>query len=469
MAGVIQAYEPARNAECLCGSGKKFKRCCADRYNDERPFKKTISLFNNKRYEEALIQCRADITRYTIWHRAHTEAPINIGVDGLEGLLFTDIMALSYFVDLLLKCYDKNNRLDDFPAVLERLRGNIKHDKWRQRIIYYHALCALLPNWNVNSGRQELRKIGRIVNIDFADIIQLYLDLFGESLSFAKQIQAIDKAIALSEMWVDRLQYKTLKAIQYYLINDAEEAQTMLAEAIDEARQFIKGTVEPYEALIFGSSVDLLSSLNQDESLVDESIIFFKTALESDFWNQNGVAEIHRRIGDAYKIKENWDLACSHYETNIELAPDSVSRIYLSECYINTGDIAKAGEALKLVNTDKLDYSGYIDYVFIYGKYSIAKGGNARLIKAVKLLKECKISQPIFEQRKQELIVSILECIANGKTEYLLKRASFNLKDILRAVNRYLMIKPNIMGLGVNINNAIRDSIEIHSGKEEKK
>ena len=94
---MTRQYEPSRNSECLCGSGRKFKRCCARTYKADRPAVAAFAAYNDERYEEALKICRADITQYTIQHKNHTE-PLLRNEEAhelVQALLFIDIRALS--------------------------------------------------------------------------------------------------------------------------------------------------------------------------------------------------------------------------------------------------------------------------------------------------------------------------------------------------------------------------------------
>jgi hypothetical protein len=101
-----------------------------------------------------------------------------------------DIAALGEIVDTLLWCHIKSERMDELPAVLERLRGNIDDERWRRRIIYVQAMHALWPDWNESAGRQELRKLGTLGTDDDVEILQLYLDLFEDSLGFSMRAKA---------------------------------------------------------------------------------------------------------------------------------------------------------------------------------------------------------------------------------------------------------------------------------------
>ena len=93
---------------------------------------RTRALIAENNYLEALHACRAEITQYTIWHKSHTEPAVHAGVPKAEWLHNIDIRAMADIVDTLLWCHKKTEMMDEFPAVLERLRDNIRDIAWQR-------------------------------------------------------------------------------------------------------------------------------------------------------------------------------------------------------------------------------------------------------------------------------------------------------------------------------------------------
>ena len=207
-------FTPSKNSLCLCGSGKKFKRCCIDRYASRPPNTRTRPALKSGNYKLALEECRADITQYTIWHKSHTEPAIAAGIPEPDTLLETDIAAMGEFVDLLFHCYTKNDIVDEFPATLERLRSNINDPRWQRKIVYFQAICALWPDWNIASGLRELKKLGSLRDESDVETLQLYVCLSGNRLSFSEKQYYVDKIIQLADSAVDRLHYRGFKAVE---------------------------------------------------------------------------------------------------------------------------------------------------------------------------------------------------------------------------------------------------------------
>ena len=87
--------EPNRNDPCLCGSGRKFKKCCGPLYRDLPRGSVWRVAFRDGDYERALAELRPEMCRYAIWHLSHTVPWYKDDPDAAEQLLAINILALA--------------------------------------------------------------------------------------------------------------------------------------------------------------------------------------------------------------------------------------------------------------------------------------------------------------------------------------------------------------------------------------
>ncbi|HBW1847046.1 TPA: hypothetical protein N3414_005944 [Klebsiella quasipneumoniae subsp. quasipneumoniae] len=76
--------------------------------------------------------------------------------------------------------------------------------------------------------------------------------------------------------------------------------------------------------------------------------------------------------------------------------------------------------------------------------------------KSLSYLSNSPTLELIFEKQKNEIISQITNLYASGS----LKTHSsvlIKLKSMLSRISRYLILQPNIAGLGININNIVQD------------
>jgi len=226
----LSYYEPARNEPCVCGSGLKFKKCCKDQYSGDAS-KQSIELYNSGHYEEALKYSRRHLTWYILCYRAHTVPLLEANVPPGEELLKVDIEALAELLADLHRCYYRTNRSEQFPATIDRLSGIVKDERWGDKVDYFHALWYSIDHQNREKAFKALVSI-EIENCNDPEILTLYLDVCSEKLGFTEKITLIDRIISNTQKESYRLQYTTLKGIQYCLVCEVEEGLKTIREGV---------------------------------------------------------------------------------------------------------------------------------------------------------------------------------------------------------------------------------------------
>ena len=119
-------YQPGWGDPCPCGSGRRFQACCRSRLPS---FKKIDKAWRDAasagNWEGALLLVRADVAQYVIWHRRHTIPDLKIPGRPQAEMFRIDVAALSEHVGNLVQVLYRLGRLNQAPAVLERLRPAI--------------------------------------------------------------------------------------------------------------------------------------------------------------------------------------------------------------------------------------------------------------------------------------------------------------------------------------------------------
>jgi tetratricopeptide (TPR) repeat protein len=447
------------NGPCLCGSGLKYKRCCYGRLPGHAHLgSRTGALLVEKQNLDALHAARADVTQYTIWHKSHTVPAIRMGMPKRGSLLEIDIRALGDLVNVLLDCYVKVNQLHEFPAALERLRANIDDPRWQRKIVYFHAMAALGPDWNEPAGKIELRKLGPIEADDDEETIQVYLDLYGDELSFSQKNELIDLILAKTEKVSDRIHYKGLKAILYLMIGDEKRAEAEISEAVTQFRSTEQqANFTDYERYRFASGLELLGTIRNDQELLEEAIKAYEQLLKSSAWTAEGRANIVRQIADTCKVRGQWTRALDLYIEAYELNPREILQVFRSGCLLRLGRGTEALEMIKRVNTSELSQVEFVDYAFVRAAVAIETGDRDTLEKAKTALREAKVAEPYFREQRDELLLSVQEALTSGKSHSVVERARRVLAGVARSATSYLILRPSFMGIGVDVGKIVED------------
>jgi tetratricopeptide (TPR) repeat protein len=440
----------------------KYKRCCHGRLpGHEHLGHRTRALLKENRYLDALYAARADVTQYTIWHKSHTVPAIRMGMSRRGSLLEIDIRALSELVDMLLLCHVQAGRLSDFSAALERLRANIDDPRWQRKIIYFHAMAALGPDWDEPAGRAELRKLGAIEEDDDIETIQVYLDLFGNELTFSQKNDLADRILAQTEKLSDRLHYKGLKAVLYLEIGDTQRAEAEIGKAVAQARSSkIQMNFSGYENYRLAAALELLGTIRNDEKLLDEAIELYESLLKSENWSPLGKVNLLRQMADVCKVKGSWNRACELYVRAYETKPLEIFRVLQSECLLLSEQLDEALKLISGVRADELSQVEFVDYSFVWAAIAIETGRRDLLEAAERVLKQAIVAEPYFRERRDSLLLGVLETLRSGKSQTLVQKARQAFAGGIRSTTTYLILKPTFMGIGVDVGKIVEDIVK---------
>jgi len=96
---------------------------------------------------------------------------VEVNAAHIQMILEIDAMALSEYVDTVRRFSDQAG--DGVPAMLERVRTIIDHDRWRWQVQFLQCLHVLTDDWNEAAGRIEFKKLGSMAAESDIEILQL--------------------------------------------------------------------------------------------------------------------------------------------------------------------------------------------------------------------------------------------------------------------------------------------------------
>lgn len=445
-------WKPKLNDLCPCGSGGKYKDCCWNRLPGFDIGKAYTAACKEGKFGRTLIAARADVTQYTIWHRTNTAPMLHIG-EPIEPVLRIDVNALGEYVDRLSWLYFKTGKWKSWPAALERLSANIAHELWRKKIIYHQAALHLAPGGSRSKARQELARIGPITPAeDDIEILQIFVDLELRNASFSRRTAFFDRLLDLDESAESQIQYRGGKAIDLLLHGDPKAAEAQLSELVDEYRNdeglSLFGRQKLYDVQ------ETLGTITDDNALLRQTASELSAAIQDGSWTDHGRSNLYCQMGDCYRYAREWELAISAYEAAIVLDGSLICHIHLAECFLYQKEIEKAVRQIEAVHIEKLGGPGMMDFIFTYSAVSIWSEKIEMLEKARDWLKALKTSEPLFDQRRLNLLVRVTETAAKGTATSEAKADSAPEGGIAGA-SRALILQPNFFGIGINFNEII--------------
>ena len=417
-----------------------------------------------------LLHLRADVTQYTIWHRTNTAPILHRMPPGPLDIVQVDIDALAAHVEDMVRCYFQLDRQAELPAVLERLRSNINDPRWDRKITYQQAMCRHLQDDRAGA-RQELAKLGPIsTNERDVDLLTLHLALNGESLGFLDKIKLYDRIISGSEERADLIHYKCARAFELLLVGETASAETAFSETVDWAHA--SEAEEPFDShddFWMCKALEGLAVIRRDRALFGEAAerLTKMLALEGE-WTPSGRAHLYRSLGDIYRYAGIWEAGAAAYLQGEALGESEIQRVFRSECLLMLGRGAEALELLAAVDTRCFGVEESADYAFAYAYVATAMRDLDALAKAEALLTESKTPRTYFDRLRLHHLLAVTKVRASIMAGKPLPKRN-RLLDLIGSFSRYIDIRPNFFGVGVNVNAMIEDSLAAKAARKDEK
>ena len=442
--------EPGRNDLCLCGSGRKFKKCCMDSYSSEAS-KVSFELYNKGLYEEALHSCRQHLTWYRLCHQAHTVPFLKSGTKESKELLKIDIEALADITGLLHRCYFHTGQSEDFPSAIERLSDAVDDPRWRNKIRYFHALWWLLDKQDRKASLSVVSEID-IAACEDPEILTLFVDVSPPEMPFKTKVELLDRIIANTHRASEVLQYTILKGIAYCLINEIPQGCEIMEEAIATYKGIGADEKTPYGAFHLAHGLQIIGEFKGNVTVVRDAITHYITiqqeATDSDYAAAY-FADIEKALGDCYSFLREYDKASQYYQASLGHEDSDLTKVFLARALVNLGDLVQARETLRSIDLSGFNEHAHYDYAISWSILATRSLEEEDLEIAKINLKEAKSFWPIFISKRDSALIDLLET-SPRKTEG-------RFKSLIRALNRYVSLNPNVFGIGIDFNKIVEE------------
>jgi len=442
----------------LCGSGKKYKRCCHSEETKKsgEHQKDAFSSLNEGNYRAALTSIRRSITNYTINHKSHTELLLSKEPTAGEILLKIDLEALSELVGVMLDCFRGLGDYDQFLESLERMRRNIKDPQWQRKITYFEIIGRLGDDWSETVGQREIKKLLPIDNETDPEIMQLCIQYLGSEFGFRKRDKLITRLISLVKTHQERLQYKLVLASLYFEVGDEAGACSITEEALEEYEKTPEDKIETYGRHYKASALNFLGILKNSTELQSKSLHEFTALLKEDIWTSEGIARLHSEIvGCCYGLGKYQD-AIDCYNSSLSFSNSDLTRVFMARALCLNQD-ESAIELIESIDASSLDSAGKLDFFVTYATIGIHFKKEEMLKNSIQMLRIVDSINVTFDRQKAELLQEISEVLLHGFNEARFNKMLVVVRDWSKKINRYLVLQPNIAGLGINVNRVVED------------
>jgi len=444
---IIQ-FEPGSKDTCLCGSGKMFKKCCRDTYNTDVK-NHTFEKFNEGKFSEALRSCRSHITWYILCHRAHTIPFLKSNKSQAADLLQLDINAMAELVNLLHHCYYKTGKSKQFPKALGILSNAISDPRWLDKITQELAFWHLADNDDNEQAFKELQKID-IGSCTDPETLTLYLNVCPNLIPFRERIDIIDRILANTHKESYLLQYTCLKGISYCLIEEIEDGCNIIEAGITRYKSCEAGKKTNYGDYHLAIALETLGMFKNDIKRISEAIGIYTNELKSKSYTDSGISMLSIEIAKCHAYLGNLDEAIRYYKISLDKEASELRKVFLARAYINSGDLIEGRQLLTSIDGTEFDDACNYDLCITWAILAFASKEKDDIEQAKRMMKEAKAEYPIYIHQRDRLLIDLHELKPISDERFI--------KRVIKSLNRYILLQPNLFGFGININNIIEDT-----------
>lgn len=447
MKSYLSKLEPPGRSDCLCGSGIRFKNCCKKNY-PKKHFNGWRE-FNKGNYKEALKSIRSHITWYKLCHLAHTVPFLQSGTDESKSLLNTDIEALSEMTGLLLSCYEKCNIINTFPAVLERLKSFINDVRWKLKIDYLKCVYLYIYK-NDNEATFQILKKYDWNSLSDVDLLTLYLDAKTDVLNQVEKINIAEKIFKLTNSPSLKLQYGNLSGIQYCLLNDLEKGVPIIKKSIKDYEEVPKENRTLIGRHYLGLSYKHLGEITGNDKHIIKAAELLEYELEDEDYSKLGYSQLWFDLGDCYYHLKEFGKSLKAYNKSLELNQSDLVIIFKARVLIELKETDEAKALLDDIEKEKLSNSDYFDYAISRCYLAFQSLNLTDIDEGLDLIKGITTKDAMFKDVAQKLLIQLYEIKSTNKN-------TPEAESALKKFNRYVSLKPNMLGIGIDINAIIDD------------
>ena len=447
---LLKNHEPGRNQPCLCGSGLKFKRCCADEYSSST-LKKCLESFNAGEYKDALIYARRHFTWYVLAYRAHTIPLLEANHEQSQSLLQLDVDALSDLLGYLYSGYRRCGIGDEFLFVIDRVRDSIEHERWDSKIAYHKGLWHLVEKDDSSAAFKTIEKID-ILNCEDVDLLTLYLDVKQKRLPREQVMTILATITGNTKDPAIRLQYRCLKAITYFLYLEDDEGEEELREAIKEYESLDESKKSEYGTYMLARACETLGSAVQDTEALGLGEKAVRKLIDESEKNSRGdkhLLSLFNLYGDILNSYQRFEEAEDYYNRSLAVEESGIVQVFRARSVVSLGELDRAREILLQVDELSLTVENKFDMALSWALLALNSLSESDLGVAVEKIKQVETNDPLFIHLRDTQLIKLLEARPRAPLS--------NIKSSLVKLNKYISLKPNIFGLGIDFNRIIED------------
>lgn len=430
------------NEMCPCCSGKLYVNCCKDyiEYKREDLFKALDSFEYIKAYNIAI----AKMTEYLSSVIAHTIPLLREKKPFGRSLLDLDMKALEEIIYDIFSVIRKRQIPDNLEERFWAISGMVPNAGWKDLFQFFALLyCDLCQKENTYEYIEQIEISDKLD----VKLLQVIFSCMGLEYGIAKKTEVLNLIISKCETSFERMHYKFSMAIEYFIVNDTDGSKKYADEVINEMEKYSIDIQNVYEMVKASEMYAIYGGLFDKREYYSKALNTYNMCLDNAKLNDSALAEIYGNMAYIYLKQQSYQDATAYFNKSLALEENSFSRIYLAEISLFLNDYEKAGEILDKISLCDIG-NELLDYYIVRAEYFIVTGSQEGVKQFIEELQQLNIKKaPLFNDVIGKLMVELEKGVVDKK----------GIWSIISNIRKYLILQPNIGGIGINFDKVIDD------------
>lgn len=441
---------------CPCGSGRSFAACCKPNIPEEP---KIVNDFSEDDPVIAERAWRGALTKYLGYVFQNTLPMLKAGHPFGGMAVPIDVEAVEDTVERVVMCMRAQgpSRAAEAVGFFDHIAQSVPLPGLASRILTMKAVWLDSILDDPEGAKSLLADVDPMKATD-VHLLEAYVDIVGPSP--AQAVQIADRAWKLATKSVDRLFNATSKAFDLILLGDIAGASKTMADALAQNKPPGIGATDRREKYVIARAFSIKWKVDQQPDDLSAAFRWFD-AIPLDDLSDVGQASIYHQTGSLLGDSGDHSAAINRLERALQLDATQATRIRLADEYIRANQTKKAREMLSVLDSGAVEPSLRLEYLSLLAMLAVADKDQAAVRAAIKSLQELDIPDLYFREQRNGVCLDLLNLLdreAGNWKNTVNAGLKLRLLAKLAALCNYLELKPNFLGLGVNINRIVEDA-----------
>lgn len=419
-----------------------------NKISDENYLKKTDESIESEEFDEAYLFCNADLTKYLIGIKRHTEPMLKANSKVGRELFEIDLKAIEEIFDKLCYIMYHGNIKVNIDDKFSRIETLIDNKKYFELIRFYRILL-------IKIFENDLAKIkDLLLNLDYkqlhrVELLEFYYHEIATDFEYSKNIEILSQLINNEQIKIHKIKYNMILALKYYMNGELESS-------VDTSKITLRLIEEIKDTNLDEYELEILAGTYFYCGLILKEHLYYKLGIDSynkliamiNTSNKDSISHVYLEIGECYLMDKEYIKSIDAFKKSLTYQFSYLAHINIARANIELDKIKEASNEIYDLRMDSIPDENVLDYLITIGRILIRNNDINKAKEIYDLLKKIKIEETLFNDYRTEILLNLLE---QYKGFYVDKNPS-KLSKALDEINNAIDLKPNFIGIGINFN-----------------